>query len=175
MPSLSHKDDLLETPDWIVQDIEKTSGLKINLDICANHDNHKCQFYQDESMNALNQEWWYGYKKSKFKNGRPCFEYHWFEGKMYSKTSVILCNPPRSINGKFVDRAFDQWHKLNIDIFMLLCWNDLGNKYGQKLFPEILKGNIFIKNLGKVKFYKHGIETEFPSRLTYFWAWFKKK
>lgn len=63
---------------------------------------------------------------------------------------------------------------------MLLCWNDLGNKYGEKLLPHILEGNIIVGNLGKIKFYKgrtrgsEGEESEYPSRLTYFWAWFKR-
>ena len=58
---------------------------------------------------------------------------------------------------------------------MLLCWNDLGNKYGEKLIPHILNGSIEVHNLGKIKFNKNGIESEFVSRLTYFWAWFKIK
>lgn len=176
MTGLSHKDDLLETPPWLFNQIEKETGLKFNLDIAANHDNHKCEFYQDEFMDALNQEWWYGYKKSKFKNGRPCFEYHWFEGEKYSRpTSTVFVNPPRSKNKKFVEKIYEQWKRWDINIVTLLCWNDLGNKYGERLLSSIINGEILVKNLGKIKFYKNGVETEFPSRLTYFYAWFKRK
>ena len=175
MTGLSHKDDLLETPPWLFNQIEKETGLKFNLDIAANHNNHKCEFYQDEFINALNNEWWYGYKKSKFKNGKPCFEYHWFGDVLKRKIAVVFCNPPRSKNGKFVNKAIEQWEHLDMDIVMLLCWNDLGNKYGEQLLDHMISGRIQTKNLGKIKFYKNGKETEFPSRLTYFYAWFKKK
>ena len=87
----------------------------------------------------------------------------------------IWCNPPRSINGKCVDFVYNYWKNRNEDIVMLLTWNDLGNKYGEKLWSNILSKKIQVKNLGKIKFYKNGKETEFPSRLTYLYAWFKKK
>lgn len=101
-------------------------------------------------MNALNHD---------FKNHIP--------------EDAIFCNPPRSKNGKFVNKLYDSWKEYNLNIVMLLCWNDLGNKYGEKIFKEIEIGKISAHNLGKIKFYKNGIESKYPSRLTYFWAWFK--
>ena len=88
--------------------------------------------------------------------------------------ATVWCNPPRSKNGKFVKKAFEQWEKHSIDIVMLLCWNDLGNKYGEMIFESILNGRIKVGNLGKVIFNKNGKPSEFPSRLTYFWAWFRQ-
>lgn len=150
VPSLSHKDDYFETPDWLFKFIEIETGLKFKIDICADTYNKKCDMYLPESDNAL--EFDFGHSKL-----------------------PIWCNPPRSKNGKFVNKVVEQWNKHNVDIVMLLCWNDLGNKYGEKLIPHILNGDIIIGNLGKVKFYKDGVESQYVSRLTYFWAWFKSK
>lgn len=148
--SLRHDDDNYETPDWLFDEIKKETGLFFDLDLCATDENTKCHAYIDEEMNALNHD---------FKNHLP--------------EDAIFCNPPRSKNGKFVDFVYHIWKQYNLNIVMLLCWNDLGNKYGEKILYEILNGKILVYNLGKVKFYKNGIESKYPSRLTYFWVWFK--
>lgn len=152
MAGLQHLDDMYETPDWIIRDITRITHLEFETDVCANDDNSKCMFYIDEEMDLLKHD----------------FKYH-------HPDDAIFCNPPRSINGKCVNKLYNVWKEYNINIVMLLCWNDLGNKYGEKLLPHILKKEIMVRNLGKVKFCKDGIESEFPSRLTYMWAWFKKQ
>lgn len=150
--ALSHRDDLYETPKLMVKSIEQETGLKFNIDVCANNENKKCHYYIGEEDDSLKVKW-----------------------KQSSQT-VVFCNPPRSKNGKFVTKAYNEWCEDNIDIVMLLCWNDLGNKYGEKyLFPYILSGEIKVGNLGKVIFDKHGVQSKFPSRLTYFWVWFRSK
>lgn len=154
MPSLAHKDDLLCTPPWLFRQIEQITGLDFNLDVCANSFNTLCRFFIKEDINALDVDWIVPIK---------------------GKKTVAWCNPPRSKNGKFVEKALEQWEEHRIDIVMLLCWNDLGNKYGEKLFELIVNSEVEVHNLGKIKFYKDGKETEFPSRLTYFWCWFKGK
>ena len=153
--SLAHKDDMFETPQWIITDIVRTTKKYIELDLCASDDNSKAVTYINEEMNALNRM---GNPKS--------WEY-------YPKDEIIFCNPPRSKNGKFVELVYYIWKECHINVAMLLCWNDLGNKYGEKLIPHILNGDIKVYNLGKVKFNKNGKESEYVSRLTYFWAWFK--
>lgn len=156
MPSLAHRDDYFETPQWLFDAIVKDTGLHFDLDLCASDDNSKCTAYVDEEMDVL-------------KRTAEAFKY-------YSPNDAIYCNPPRSKNGKFVNFVYDiLWKECNIDVVMLLCWNDMGNKYGEKIFADIVSGDIIAKNLGKVIFNKKGIPSEFPSRLTYFWAWFKHK
>ncbi len=151
--SLRHDDDYYETPDWVIKQIEnKTHPLILGMDLCASKENTKCGQYMSEDINALEQD-------------IDLFPHDW----------IIFCNPPRSKNGKFVDFVYNTWVKRNHNIVMLLCWNDLGNKYGEKLIPHILNGDIQVYNLGKVKFFKDNIESKYPSRLTYFWAWFKRK
>lgn len=148
--SLSHKDDYFETPGWLMDDIKSETGLYFHLDFCASKKNSKCACHIDEDTDALNHD---------FKN--------------HAQKNAIFCNPPRSKNGKFVDKLYNEWKQHKLDIVILLCWNDLGNKYGGKILTDILKGNIEVHNLGKVKFYKDGKESEYPSRLTYFWAWLR--
>lgn len=154
MPVLMHKDDQYETPKPMVTDIEKDTGLKFNIDVCANQNNKKCHYYIDESENALTVPW----KQS------------------FAHPTIAFCNPPRSKNGKFVNKAYEEWDKGRIDIVMMLCWNDLGNKYGKKLLSHTLDGSFkVVDNYGKVKFWKDGVESEYVSRLTYFSLWLKSK
>ena len=150
--SLSHKDDYFETPNWLFNDIIRETKLYFDLDFCASDENSKCSAYIDEEMNALNHD----------------FKHH-------NSEDAIFCNPPRSKNGKFVTKLYNDWKIYNLNIVMLLCWNDLGNKYGEPILENILNGKIIVKNLGKIKFNKNGVESKYPSRLTYFWAWFKSK
>lgn len=96
----------------------------------------------------------------------------WFPVDGLSKIWITpaFCNPPRSINGKFVEKALEQ-RKLGVESVLLLCWNDLGNKYCDEL--RELMGRMYWENIGKVKFYKNGKESGHFSRLTYFWIWLK--
>lgn len=147
--ALRHDDDVYETPKWMFDGIQEKTGLKFQLDVCASKENALCIDYLTEEQDALNYE---------------------------LGISPMFCNPPRSKNGKFVNKIYDTWEEKKCDIVMLLCWNDLGNKYGQKLLPCILDGSIqVVENYGKVKFYKQGKESKYVSRLTYFSAWFKSE
>ena len=166
--SLAHKDDYFETPPWLKDYLQEKTKLYFGLDVCGDELNAVCNEFIDEKLDALEQEWVvHELPTLNTKCKKP--ELHGGHG------FSVFCNPPRSKNGKFVTKAYDQWERNNIDIVMLMCWNDLGNKYAQKLMPRILDGSIEIGNLGKIKFYKNGKETEYVSRLTYLWVWFKKK
>ena len=154
---LAHKDDHYETPQYILDMIKKKSNLKIDFDICATKENSVADDYYTVSDDALaSRSPWMIYDK-------------------WGNMKTVFCNPPRSKNGKFVNKAFQQWSDYNINIFMLLCWNDLGNQYGEKLIGHIINKDIRVWNLGKVIFNKDGQRTRFPSRLTYMLVWFKKR
>lgn len=152
MASLAHKDDYYETPEWLFDKVKNETGLDFGLDLCADRKNKKCDIFFTEKDDTL----------------RISLKYH-------KKNKAIWCNPPRSKNGKFVNYVFDNWKEHNLNFVMLLCWNDLGNKYGEKLLEEIIKKRIITKNLGKIIFDKNGKPSKHPSRLTYFYAWFKQK
>jgi len=166
--NLAHLDDYFETPLWLFNQIEEQTGLKFDIDASANKQNSKCDLYISEEINSLKYDWL----------PQNCLEK--VDGaleKTYRSMGnlSIFLNPPRSKNSKFVGALYRNWEIYNVDIVALLCWNDLGNKYGEKLLPHILNGEIIVGNLGKIKFDKNGIESKYPSRLTYFWAWFKKR
>jgi len=154
MAGLQHKDDYFETPEWIIKTIEITEGIKFKIDGCANYNNKICPIYipDDKYGGALNNE-------------IPENQWDFYDGP-------VFINPPRSKNGKFVKKAFDVWDKSDKDITMLLCWNDLGNKYADRLRGLLLGGQFHYGNLGKIKFCKNGIESKYPSRLSYFWVRF---
>ncbi len=145
--SLAHKDDTYETPNWLFEKIEKETGLTFDEDLCATPKNTKCISYMTKELDTLT--WKFTTHKTRF------------------------CNPPRSKNGKFVDKIYEIWKELGDNIVMLLCWNDFGNKYGTKIFDAILAGDIIVKNLGKIIFDKNGKPSKYPSRLTYCYVWFK--
>mgnify|MGYP001435497479 CR=1 FL=1 len=170
--SLAHKDDYFETPQWLFQYLQEKTKLYFGLDVSADSYNAKCNEYIDEDLDALKQEWIVHENRAL---NTKCKKMELHSGTGTHGDASIFCNPPRSKNGKFVEKAYEQWEKNNIDIVILMCWNDLGNKYAQKLMPCILDGSIEIGNLGKIKFNKNGKESEFVSRLTYLWVWFKRK
>lgn len=145
--SLVHKDDYYETPDWLIERIEKITNCDFTLDLCANMNNSKCDQYISEDEDFLTKD--------------------------LDSFGFGLCNPPRSKNGKFVTKCMDIYDISDDGIVMLLCWNDLGNKYAEKLRNLMFEGRFFYENLGKIKFDKNGIESKHVSRLNYFWVWLK--
>lgn len=154
MPALAHRDDKYETPKWLMDDLKDWTKLTFLLDASASAKNTKCPNYMDEKLNALTNDWILSNSMT-----------------MLRKVSVFN-NPPRSKNGKFVRKAVEQWKKHNINIVQLLCWNDLGNKYGQEcLYPYILSGQFKVKNYGKIIFDKNGKPSKHPSRLNYMAVW----
>ena len=151
--ALVHRDDYYETPPPILKDLEISTGKRINIDVSATPDNKVCHYYIGENEDALTMPW----------------------KQTFADPTVAFCNPPRSKNGKFVNKAYEEWEKGGLDIIMMLCWNDLGNKYGKKLLTHILNGSFTVeKNYGKIKFWKGGVESEYHSRLTYFSLWMKR-
>ena len=144
MAALRHDDDELETPDSLFQMIQDRTGLEFDFDLCANEHNKKTKNYTSNCFDTS-------------------FEY-------YTKFNAIWCNPPRSKNGKVLKLIYDIYDYCDTPIAVLLCWNDLGNKYGHRLLHMIQNNQVSIINLGKIYFYKNKKITKFPSRLTYFCA-----
>lgn len=163
MPSLAHKDDYLETPKPLIPILEEWIGKKFMLDVSASETNRVCPCYISEGRDALCIEW--------LLDGT----YPDLQQILQDSRVPIFNNPPRSKNKKFVLKALEQWKSHNIDIVQLICWNDLGNKYCDEVRELILSGQIKIKNLGKIVFWKNGQPTKFPSRLAYLAIWYKRK
>lgn len=161
LPSLAHKDDELETPDWVMSLLEAWIGGKFLLDVAANEKNTKCICFLTD---GLNSNWTVNNINSAGIIGSP----------QYAPT---FCNPPRSKNGLFVRKCFKEWEEHNMDVVVLVCWNDLGNKYGQECIWEPYRRGAMIDflNLGKIKFNKGGKQTDFVSRLSYVAVWFKHR
>lgn len=143
MPGLVHRDDYYETPTEILAKIREIAG-RIDIDLCADANNAKALVFIDEERDALRVARDWGFENA-----------------------VIFCNPPRSKNARFVDLCYDLWEEGN-DVFVLMCWNDLGNRYGQRILGNILTRKFDTYNLGKVRFLKDRVPSAHVSRLTYF-------
>ena len=152
---LAHVDDNFETPESIMNEIKKKTGINFHLDVCATKNNTKCRKFFTKKQDALSLPSWKILRNGKQQN--------------------IFCNPPRSLNGRFVKRLIYEWITNNYNIVLLLTWNDFGNKYGNPLIDYWKNNEIEITNLGKVYFAKKNKVSKFPSRLTYCWIWFKAK
>ena len=155
--SLVHKDDLYETPPWLVTHIKNWTATPITLDVCATPGNAIAPNYFTEEDNALNQSW--------------------------KTEGLAFCNPPRSKNGAFVTKAISEWRN-GQDIAILMCWSDFGTNYGAPLFDEYEmcgryneygERHIEIHNLGRVGFFKGGKPTAHKSRNGYLWLYMGRK
>jgi len=143
MASLVHKDDYYETPEDVMLRVRQIAGNP-DVDLCASPNNAKATIFIDEDRDAL-------------ATARDCKFYNY----------VIFCNPPRSKNAAFVNLCYDLWKDGN-EILLLMCWQDLGYRYGEKIYQGLLRGYFEAHNLGKVRFDKDGKASKFVSRNTYF-------
>ena len=118
------KNDVWETPDDIFHQATDIFSVFPRLDVCADHENRKCEFYFDEIANGLSQEFFWD---------------SW-------------CNPPYSQASKWIYKCFDQSKKNNINVLALLnvttdtkAWHDCILENKAEIF--FIKGRIkFIKN-----------------------------
>ena len=52
----SSKTDEWETPQNLFDELNKE--FKFELDVCADFENHKCNYYFDKAKNGLSADWW---------------------------------------------------------------------------------------------------------------------
>jgi len=143
MAALVHRDDYYETPEDVMLMVRQIAGNP-DIDLCATPKNAKATVFLDEERDALASARSYGFYNT-----------------------VIFCNPPRSRNRDFVNLCYDLWKDGN-EILLLMCWQDLGYRYGEKIYKGLIAGYFEAHNLGKVRFDKDGKASKFVSRNTYF-------
>ncbi len=128
------KNDVWETPDTVFLDACTWSEIVPKLDVCTNGLNSKCEFYFTEEDNGLEQNW---------------FADSWM-------------NCPYSNASKWIDKAYEENQKNNINVLALLTvttdtrsWhNCILNKRNVEIY--------FIK--GRLRFIKDGHMSEQPSQ-----------
>lgn len=74
------------------------------------------------------------------------------------------CNPPHSLNEKFVRKAFEQWQKHNINIMMLLPCNTQSSKYWHECIEGVAE---YHPIKGRIRFLVDGKPSKHASRNAY--------
>jgi len=146
--STASKSDDYKTPRDLYLDLCVTYDVDPNLDVCANGRNRQCVRYIDEYGDSLKKDWGWD----------------------------VWCNPPHSKTGAFVEKAYEQWKKNNINIIMLIPANSISSNY----WHEFIEGNAEYHPVrGRVQFLVPNdvgvyITSEFMSRNAYMCVIFRK-
>jgi len=146
-------DDEFETPDDLYTELCTVYELNPRLDVACKYDielgkdNSKCY---ESIYDSLNQEW-VGAKGNKLD---------------------VWCNPPHTKTKQFVKKAYEQWKKHNINIMMIIPANSVCTEYAKKY---IYKNAKCYPIFGRIRFWKDGYPSKFPSRNSYFVVIWRKK
>ena len=138
--------DEWETPNELFNYLIDKTGIKPKLDVCATMQNRKCVFH-------------YGFD-SELKDGKDGLSAEWF--------ADTWCNPPHSLTGKFVEKAYreNKEHPNGIRVLMLIPANTMSSNY----FHEYVLNNVrasYFPIKGRIKFLQNGKESKFISRNAY--------
>ncbi|UVF62320.1 DNA adenine methyltransferase [Nitrososphaeria virus YSH_462411] len=142
--------DEYETPDQLYYDLCDKYEVYPNVDICANINNYKVYVFVDKDIDALKIDW-----------------YEKFTGE-----DTFWCNPPHSLNEKFVRKAFEQWKKHNINIIMLLPCNTQSSKYWHECIEGVAE---YHPIKGRIRFLVNGEPSKHLSRNAYCVVIWRKK
>lgn len=136
--------DEYETPHDIFNSLCEKYQIIPMIDVCANVDNKKCSDFFDIDTDGLTYDW----------------------------TVDVWCNPPHSITGKFVEKAFNEWTKNNINIMMLIPANTCSSVY----WHDFIEGNAEYHAIkGRIRFLRNGSPSDHVSRNAYMCVIFRKR
>ena len=136
--------DEWETPNELFNFLIGKTGISPKIDVCATYENRKCPAhfgfdnFDKTIQDGLNTQW---------------FADSW-------------CNPPHSLTGKFVEKAYRENKENNIKILMLIPANTMSSNY----FHEYVLNNVrasYFPIKGRIKFLQNGKESKFISRNAY--------
>ena len=136
--------DEWETPNELFNFLISKTGISPKIDVCATYENRKCPAhfgfdnFDKTIQDGLNTQW---------------FADSW-------------CNPPHSLTGKFVEKAYRENKENNIKIIMLIPANTMSSNYFHEYVLYNVRASYFpIK--GRIKFLQNGKESKFISRNAY--------
>lgn len=136
--TVEQDDDNYETPNELFFRLTNTYNIIPKLDACATKENTKCSFFLSD---ALHQEW-----------------------KVGDKIVDVWCNPPGSLQLKFIERAELQHRKYGMNIIMIVPANCISTEIWHE-YIENKREYHAVK--GRPVFLKNGKKTKFPSRNSY--------
>ena len=113
--------DDYQTPRDLFLHLCEEYDVDPQLDVCADARNNQCVRHLTEHDDALKKEWSWN----------------------------AWCNPPHSKTGAFVEKAYEQWRKNNIEITMIIPANTISSNY----WHEFIEGNAEYHPIrGRIKF-----------------------
>jgi phage N-6-adenine-methyltransferase len=135
--------DEYETPHKLFSDICKKYEIIPMLDVCANVDNKKCSDFFNVVSDGLTCSW----------------------------TVDVWCNPPHSITGKFVKKAYEEWRENNINIVMIIPANTCSSIFWHEYIEESAE---YHPIKGRIRFLRGGKPSKHMSRNAYMCIIFRK-
>lgn len=135
--------DEYETPRELFKELCSTHNIVPKIDVCANANNKKCRDFFGVNVDGLRCEW----------------------------SVDVWCNPPHSMTGDFVKKAYEQWKEHNVNIMMIIPANTCSSKYWHKY----IEGNAkYYAVKGRIRFLHEGKPSQFMSRNAYMCIVFRK-
>ena len=135
--------DEWETPKELFDEFCEKYNIHPRLDPCATSANRKCLLYFTEEENGLQQEWEHD----------------------------VWCNPPHSMTGDFVRKAYSEWLQNNINIMLLVPANTVSTIWWHEYVENTTEYHA-IK--GRIRFLRDGKPSEFVSRNSYILIIYRK-
>lgn len=90
---------------------------------------------------------------------------HLNDGLNEDWTEDVWCNPPHSKTGLFVEKAYEQWRRQNINIMMFIPANTVSSKFWHKCIEN--HAEYHAQPQGRIKFNKNKMPTKFQARNAY--------
>lgn len=146
--TVEEDEDNYETPKELYTRLCKLYSIQPQIDACADEQNHKCEYWLKD---ALHQDWMISFD--------------------FMATDV-WCNPPGSLQLKFIERAELQYRKWNMNIIMIVPANCVSTEIWHKYIEDKREYHA-VK--GRPVFLKNGRKTKFPSRNSYVCIVWRKK
>ena len=75
------------------------------------------------------------------------------------------CNPPHSITGKFVEKAYNEWRQNNINILMIIPANTVSSIFWHTYI--VGHAEYYAQPKGRIKFNKNKQPTKYQARNAY--------
>lgn len=131
----SSNSDEWATPQWLFDELN--NEFNFDLDPCASDENHKTPIYYTKNNSGLSQKW------------GGC---------------RVFCNPPYSQISKWVEKAFEEGHKPNTLVVLLIP-----SRTDTKYFHDYILHRAEIRYIkGRLKFGNQKNSAPFPSMIVIF-------
>jgi len=129
--------------------------------VAASFENHKTKFYFIQKTDSLKIDWILTDIPADTTRKEPI-----------RRRVDVWCNPPHTKTKEFVEKAYEQWLKYNINIMMIIPANSMCTKYAEKCIGNVAE---YHPIYGRPQFLKDGKLSAYPSRNSYFVVIWRKK